>query len=340
MQLKVTSTEKVGVQRAGSGKLLDQLRESIRLKHYSYRTEKSYVDWVKRFIIFHKMMHPKDMGAREVRDYLSHIAVKLNVSASTQNQALNALVYLYKEVIKKDLGNLGEIVRAKRPVRIPVVMTKSEVWRVLNLINPKHRLIMELIYGTGARLMECLRLRVKDIDFERNQVIIRDGKGFKDRLTVLPGRIKRPLLEHLTKVKLIHDRDLATGHGRVYLPYALKQKYPNADRQWCWQYVFPSSGLSKDPLSGQVRRHHYHETALQRAVQNAARKAGLTKSVGVHTFRHSFATHLLEEGYDIRTVQELLGHSDVTTTMIYTHVLNRPGVGIKSPLDKIFFERQ
>lgn len=314
-------------------KLLDQLREIIRLKHYSIRTEQSYVDWAKRYILFHGKKHPKDMGAKEISAFLTHLAVDKNVSASTQNQALNALIFLYKELLKISVGDIGEVARAKRPIRRPVVMSRDEVKRVTDKMTGLPRLMAELLYGTGMRLMEGVRLRVKDIDFDLNQIIVRDGKGAKDRVTMLPQKLRPPLERHLSEVKAIHDRDLAAGNGHVYLPYALAEKFPNADKEWGWQYVFPARSISKDPRSGRVGRHHLHETALQSAMKNAVRAAGLTKPASVHTLRHSFATHLLEAGYDIRTVQELLGHKDVSTTMIYTHVLKQGAGAVRSPVD-------
>jgi integron integrase len=311
------------------------MKDIIRLKHYSIRTEQSYVDWAKRYIFFHGKKHPKDMGGAEVGAFLTHLAIQRKVSASTQNQALNALVFLYKQVLNMELGPIGDAVRAKPLDRRPLVMSRQEVERVISHVEGPSRLPAELLYGTGMRLMECLRLRVKDIDFDMNQVMVRDGKGGKDRVTMLP-KILRPVLErHLAGVKAMHERDLAEGNGRVYLPNALAEKYPNADREWGWQYVFPARGLSKDPRTGVERRHHLHETTLQSAVKRAVRMAGLTKPASVHTFRHSFATHLLEAGYDIRTVQELLGHKDVSTTMIYTHVLNQGARGVRSPLDNM-----
>jgi len=317
----------------GNDLLFDRVRDLIRLKHYSIRTEKSYLSWIMRYILFHNKRDPKEIANPEIEAFLSHLAVDLKVSASTQNQAFNALLFLYKEVLKKELDNSIEAIRAKKPKRLPTVMTKDETMKVIAAIPADHQLMVRLIYGSGLRLMECLRLRVKDIDFENNQVVVRDAKGMKDRITVLPGSLRQSLREHLERVKLVHQNDLAKGYGRVYLPYALGRKYSNASLEWGWQYVFPAKGLSKDPRTGEVRRHHLHENSLQKAVKAAVRLVGITKPVNVHTFRHSFATHLLEANYDIRTVQELLGHNDVSTTMIYTHVLNRPGVSVKSPLD-------
>jgi len=314
-------------------RLLDQVRHVIRKKHYSIRTEQAYTDWIKRFILFHGKKHPKDMGESEISQYISFLAVKKNVAASTQNQALNAIVFLYKQVLKRELGDFGSMERAKRPKRLPTVLTKNEADLVLTVMSGTNALMAKLLYGCGLRLMECLRLRVKDIEFEGNQVMVRDGKGQKDRVTMLPTQLKPQLIEHLKKVRIIHEQDLKHGFGEVYLPYALSRKYPNAAKEWCWQYVFPSKKISKDPRSGKCQRHHAHETALQRAVRNAARSFGISKPVSPHTFRHCFATHLLEAGYDIRTVQELMGHSDIRTTMIYTHVLNKGGMAVKSPLD-------
>jgi integron integrase len=313
--------------------LIDRVRDLIRLKHYSIRTEKSYLSWIIRYIDFHNNRDPKEMANPEIEAFLSHLAVDLKVSASTQNQAFNALLFLYKEVLKKELADSIDAIRAKKPKRLPTVMTKDETMKVISAIPADHQLMVKLIYGGGLRLMECLRLRVKDIDFENNQILIRDAKGMKDRITMLPDSLKPSLREHLERVKLLHQNDLARGYGRVYLPYALERKYPNASLEWGWQYVFPAKGLSKDPRTGEVRRHHIHENSLQKAVKTAVRLVGITKPVSVHSFRHSFATHLLEANYDIRTVQELLGHNDVSTTMIYTHVLNKPGISVKSPLD-------
>jgi integron integrase len=275
------------------------------------------------------------MGEMEISQYISYLATARNVAASTQNQALNAIVFLYSQVLRIDLGDFGPMERAKRPERLPTVLTQAETSRILNVMNGIHGLMAKLIYGCGFRLMECIRLRVKDIDFERNQVIVRDGKGKKDRSTMLPEQLKPLLSEHLKRTKIIHEQDLKKGLGEVYLPYALARKYPNAAKEWIWQYVFPSERISKDPRSGKMRRHHISESSLQRAIRQAVRKADIPKPASSHTFRHSFATHLLEAGYDIRTVQELLGHKDVSTTMIYTHVIKKGGMGVKSPLDLI-----
>lgn len=316
-------------------KLLDQVRDVIRKRHYSIRTEQAYIDWIRRFILFNKKRHPKDMGEKEISQFISHLATDRNVAASTQNQALNAIVFLYKQVLNVDLGDFGHMERARKPERLPTVMSRDEAGRILSSMEGIHQLMAKLLYGCGLRLMECVRLRVKDIDFEQNHIIVRDGKGMKDRSTMLPEQLKPLLLEHLERVRITHEQDLENKLGEVYLPFALERKYPNAAREWGWQYVFPSGKISKDPRSGRMRRHHVSENSLQRAVQKAARKANLTKHVSPHTFRHSFATHLLESGYDIRTVQELLGHKDVTTTMIYTHVIKKGGMGVQSPLDTL-----
>jgi integron integrase len=311
---------------------LDQVRDAIRLKHYSIRTEQAYVGWIKRYIYFHGMRHPSEMGAPEVEAFLTYLAVKENVAASTQNQALSALLFLYREVLQQDLGPVDAL-RAKRPKRLPTVLTKDETLRLIGCLSGTHQLMAKLIYGSGLRLMECLRLRVKDLEFDRRALIVRDGKGVQDRVTVLPDSLIPLLKEHLQRVKALHEQDLAQGYGAVYLPDALALKYPNTDREWGWQYVFPASSLSQDPRSGVTRRHHLHESSLQKAIKEAARLAGIVKPVGPHTLRHCFATHLLESHYDIRTVQELLGHKDVKTTMIYTHVLQRGGLAVRSPLD-------
>lgn len=314
-------------------KLLDQVRLVIRKKHYSIRTEHAYVEWIRRFILFHGKKHPKDMGEKDISQYISYLATKKRVAASTQNQALNAIVFLYKQVLRRELGDFGPMERAKRPERLPTVLSKDEVSRVLAHIPDKYRLMAKLIYGCGMRLMECVRLRIKDVDFERNQIIVRSGKGQKDRVVMLPEKVKPLLADHLEKVKIVHEQDLKKGHGGVYLPFELSRKYRNAEKEWIWQYLFPSNRFSKDPRSGEIRRHHIDESGLQKAVRYAARSADIKKRVSPHTFRHSFATHLLEDGYDIRTVQELLGHKNINTTMIYTHVINKGGKGVRSPLD-------
>jgi integron integrase len=317
----------------GNPKLLDQVRDVIRLKHFSLRTERTYTDWIKRFILFHGKRHPKEMAEAEVTSFLTHLARDGNVAASTQNQALSALLFLYKEVLKQEIGWLDTVERAKKPVRLPVVLSRDEVHKILAHLNGTHRLMAQLLYGSGLRLMECVRLRVKDVDFAYAHIVVRDGKGAKDRVTMLPIHLAKALQRHLVKAKAQHEEDLESGFGSVYLPTALERKFPNARKEWIWQYVFASSRLSTDPRTGNVQRHHIDESMLQVAVRNAVRKSGIEKLASCHTLRHSFATHLLENGYDIRTVQELLGHKDVSTTMIYTHVLNRPGIGVRSPLD-------
>ena len=314
-------------------KLLDQVRDKIRVKHYSIRTEKQYLQWIKRFILFHGKRHPQDMGANEVESFLTHLAVEGSVSASTQNQALSALLFLYREVLSIDLPWMDTMVRAKNPQRLPVVLTRAEVALVLERMEGGYGLMARLLYGTGMRLMECVRLRVKEVDFAQREILIRDGKGAKDRVTMLPDVLILPLQEHLARRRLLFEDDLAKGMTEVFLPDALARKYPNASTDWAWQYVFPSGSYSVDPRSGRQRRHHIDEKLLQRAVKRAVNASGIVKLATPHTFRHSFATHLLQSGYDIRTVQELLGHSDVSTTMIYTHVLNKGGRGVVSPLD-------
>lgn len=317
----------------GKPKLLDQLRTFMRTRHYSLRTEQAYLDWIRRFILFHGKRHPRDMGEQEIVDFLTHLATKQNVSASTQNQALSALLFLYQRFLERKLGRLDGALRVSRPARVPVVLTRPEVRALLAHVRPPYRLMSELLYGSGLRLLECLRLRVKDIDFGYSRIVVRSGKGEKNRVTMLPGRLRRALKEHLAHAKAVHERDLQSRFGSVHLPDALQRKYPNAHRAWMWQYVFPAAKRSIDPVSGRVQRHHVSEKLLQDAVKQAVLLAGITKPASCHTLRHSFATHLLEDGYDIRTVQELLGHKDVSTTMIYTHVLNKPGLGVKSPLD-------
>src|SRR5438067_11155685 len=315
-------------------KLLDQVREVIRMKHYSIRTEQAYVEWIKRYIFFHNKRHPADMAEPEIRVFISDLASKKQVSASTQTVALSALLFLYREVLKKELPYVTGIERAKKAERRPVVFTQAEVKQVLARLDGAPYLQATLMYGSGLRLMDALRLRVKDVDFERNEITIREGKGEKDRVTMLPESIKRLLLEHLERVKEIHQADVRLGLGEVYLPDALERKYTNAAAEWPWQYIFPAASFSVDPRSGKKRRHHLSEYKLQRALKSAIRQAGIAKHGSCHTLRHSFATHLLENGYDIRTVQELLGHRDVRTTMVYTHVLNRGGRGVRSPLDQ------
>jgi integron integrase len=314
-------------------KLLEQMRDMLRTQHYSIRTENVYVEWARRFILFHHRRHPKEMGVPEVEAFLTHLALERRVAASTQNQALSALLFLYRGVLQQPLESV-DAVRAHKPKRLPTVLTKSEALRVIHAMSGTTQLMARLLYGSGLRVLECVRLRVKDIDFEQRCIIVRDGKGEKDRITMLPERVVSSLTEHVAHVKQLHDQDVKEGNGAVYLPYALEIKYPNANREWCWQYIFPSKSLSIDPRMGLKRRHHLNESSLQKAVRAAARLAGIVdKPVSCHTFRHSFATHLLENGYDIRTVQELLGHKDVKTTMIYTHVLNRGPLAVRSPLD-------
>lgn len=316
-------------------RLFDRVRQIIQALHYSPRTEKTYIGWIKRFIFFHGKRHPIEMGEKEINEFLSFLAIKKNVTASTQNQALCAIVFLYRHVLNRDIGLLDGLIRAKRPGRLPVVLTKAEVRKVISHLSGIKKMIVMIMYGSGLRLMECLRLRIKDIDLLSNQIIIRDGKGNKDRITMLPEVVNAPLKEHLRRVWKIHQLDLKDGLGRVYLPYALSRKYPNASREWNWQYVFPASKRFRNPGTGEQGRHHIHETAIQKSVKKAIRNAGIVKHASCHTFRHSFATHLLEDGYDIRTVQELLGHKDVRTTMIYTHVLNRGVRGVLSPADRL-----
>lgn len=319
---------------ADKPKLLDQVRSVMRTAHYSHRTEESYCDWIRRFILFHAKRHPREMGEVEVGAFLTHLAVNRNVSASTQNQAFSALLFLYARVLEQPLGRLNaQVERAKTPKRRPVVLTREEVAAVLGPLRGERKLAAQLMYGSGLRLMETLRLRVQDVDFGYRVITVRDGKGFKDRVTMLPDGLIESLRAHLEAVKRLHRHDVRAGFGAVWLPYALAQKYPNAAKAWAWQYVFPAGQRLADGEAKTERRHHLHEKTMQVAMQKAVRLAGLAKPATCHVLRHSFATHLLESGYDIRTVQELLGHKDVSTTMIYTHVLNKPGLAVRSPLD-------
>ncbi len=314
-------------------KLLDHVRRLIRTRQYSIRTEDAYVAWIKRFIAFHGRQHPRDLGAAHIEAFLSHLAVHEHVAAATQNQALSALLFLYREVLRLDLDLRLTAVRAKRPQRVPTVLTHAEACAVLACMQGVHQLMAKLLYGSGLRLMECVRLRVKDLRFDAGELVVREGKGQKDRVTMLPDRLVAPLHDHLHRVERLWIKDREAGGGAVYLPSALDRKYPGAARDWGWQYVFPAQRQSRDPRSDRLRRHHVDPSGLQKAVRAAALLAGIVPPVGCHTFRHSFATRLLEQGYDIRTVQELLGHADVKTTMIYAHVLNRGGRAVRSPLD-------
>ncbi|EIL89190.1 integron integrase [Rhodanobacter spathiphylli] len=315
-------------------RLMDEVRRVLRLKHYSIRTEGVYVGWIRRFILANGKRHPRDMGEAEVEGFLSALAVQGKVAAATQNQALAALLFLYKQVLNIELPWMEGVVRAKRPQRVPVVLSRDEVTRVLARMDGRPWLLASLLYGTGMRLMEVLRLRIKDVDFARNEITVRDGKGGKDRHTMLPRSLAEPLLREMERARLLHEADLASGFGAVWLPHALARKYPGAPREIGWQYVFPAAERSIDPMDGVERRHHFGDAVLSRALKAACRAVGIAKPVSAHTLRHSFATHLLESGYDIRTVQELLGHKDVATTQIYTHVLNRGGHGVLSPLDR------
>ena len=313
-------------------KILDKVFIELRTRHYSKRTEEAYLNWVKAFISFHRMKHPNKMGATEISQYINYLAVTRNVSSSTQNQALCAVIFLYKHVLKIEINEF-DIVWAKKPKKLPVVLTKEEVKQTLKDLKGTAWIVGNILYGSGLRLMECLRLRVQDIDFENNQIIVRNGKGGKDRVTMLPFLVKDALKAKLEDIKKLHIKDLKNGYGKVYLPYALERKYPNANTEFKWQYLFPAGNLSIDPMDGVMRRHHLNESIIQKAVKEAIKKAGINKSAGCHTLRHSFATHLLENGTDIRTIQELLGHSSIDTTMIYTHVIKQGPFGIKSPAD-------
>jgi integron integrase len=319
-------------------RLLDRVRAAIRTKGYSIRTEQAYVDWIRRFILFHNKRHPDEMGKREVEAFLTHLAVNRDVAPSTQNQALSALLFLYRAVLDRELPWFDGVTRAKKPSRLPVVLTADEAARLLKRLSGEKWLMASLLYGAGLRLLECLRLRVHDIEFDRRQILVRNGKGGKDRVTVLPGPVAQPLKRQIERVRIIHEEDLSEGYGEVYLPFALERKYPNAARAFGWQYIFPAGKRAKDPRSSKIRRHHVGESVLQRAVKQAVRDAGIEKPASCHSLRHSFATHLLERGQDIRTVQELLGHKDIRTTQIYTHVMGRGAWGVMSPLEGLMPE--
>ena len=316
-------------------KLLDRVRDAIRTRHYSRRTEEAYVYWIRKYIVFHDKKHPSLMGATEISAFLTSLAVRQRVSASSQNQALSAMLFLYRHVLVIDPGPIEQVPRARTPIRVPVVLSRDEIKGIMDHLTGTMWIIVILLYGAGLRIQDCLELRVKDIDFDRNQIVVRRGKGQKDRLTMLPVVVRERLQAHLEEVKRQHERDLALGVGRAVLPFALDRKYPRASTDWAWQFVFPASRICRDPQWGPPSRYHLHETVVQKAVTEAVRRAGLTKRASAHSFRHSFATHLLEDGYDIRTVQELLGHADVSTTMIYLHVLNRGAMGVRSPVDRL-----
>jgi integron integrase len=315
-------------------KLLEQVSDRIRLKHYSYRTEETYIQWIRRYILFHNKRHPKDMGVPEIEAFLSHLAVEGNVAASTQNQALSAILFLYQQALQQELDSRVDAIRAKRPQHLPTVLTPEEVRAIFTHLSGTHSLIVGILYGSGLRQAECLGLRIKDIDFSQSQILVRSGKGGKDRPVPLPQKLIQPLQNHLRIVQATHQKDLDRGYGQIPLPFALARKYPHEAKQWRWQYVFPAINIKQDDRHDFAYRHALHESGIQKALKQATRQANLTKRVSCHTFRHSFATHLLQNGYDIRTVQELLGHTDVKTTMIYTHVLNRGGRGVVSPLDR------
>lgn len=332
--LPVNVSEKTVLPQSKEPRLLDQVRAAIRVRGYSRRTETAYVGWIRRFVRFHGLRHPRELGEADVSRFLTYLAVERKVSASTQNQALSALLFLYRNVLKQELKWLDDVVRARRPARLPVVLSRTEVNAILVHLEGTPLLMASLLYGAGLRVLECARLRVKDVDLDRREIVVRDGKGRKDRVTLLPESLGSPLQEHIERVRRQHQRDLGRGLGSVELPTAIERKYPRAAWEWGWQWTFPATRWYRDPVTGRRRRHHLHESVLQRAVKSAVRAADLTKPATCHTFRHSFATHLLEDGYDIRTIQELLGHRDVSTTMIYTHVLNRGGRGVRSPLDR------
>lgn len=315
--------------------IIEKMRDNLKLRHYSIRTEEAYLNWINRYLLFNNNRDLMVLGENEISEFLTQLAVKENVAASTQNLALCSIIFLYKEVLRKDLGDLEKLIWAKKPKRLPVVFSKKEVKKVLSRLEGINWLIGNILYGGGLRLIECLRLRVQDIDFEYSEIIIRNGKGGKDRITVLPDSIKERLKAHLGDVKKTYLKDLSSDWEGVYLPFALEKKYPNANKEWGWQYIFPAVKKSLDPRSNKIRRHHLNESVMQKAVRNAIKQAGIIKSAGCHTFRHSFATHLLENGTDIRTIQELLGHSSLSTTMIYTHVIKKGGFGVKSPADNL-----
>jgi len=315
-------------------KLLDQFKDNIRLKQYSYRTEKTYIEWVRAYILFHNKRHPREMGVAEINQFITHLVVDRKASASTQNQAISAILFLYRNTLHIELDQSAlNFIRPKKGKRVPNVLSAQEARAIISNMTGPYKLMAQIMYGSGLRLMECLRLRVKDIDFENHRIIVYDGKGGDDRVTMLPDSVIAPMREHLAQTKAIHKKDLAAGLGSVQMPFALHKKYPTAHKEWIWQFIFPAPVLNTEAETGITRRHHIHETALQRAIKAAAKTAKIEKRVTPHTFRHSFATHLLQNGYDIRTVQELLGHKDVKTTMIYTHVLQRGGLAVKSPLD-------
>ncbi len=313
--------------------LFEQIKEQCRVRHYSIRTEQAYLQWIKQFILYHGKQHPVNMNEQHIQNFLNYLAIERHVAASTQNQALNAIIFCYKHVLNIQLNTMDGLIRAKKPKKLPVVFTSEEAKKVLAYLSGTHWLIANLLYGSGLRLMECMRLRVKDIDFSYKQIIVHQSKGNKDRVTILPEKLESALQEQLQKVKILHNEDSSAGYGKVYLPFAIEKKYPNASQNLAWQYLFPAQNLSIDPRTQIRRRHHFSEQSVQRAVKIAIRAANINKVASCHTFRHSFATHLLENGYDIRTVQELLGHSNVKTTMIYTHVMNKGATAVKSPLD-------